>query len=267
MKTLFLAWRDPTTRRWFPVGRMQHAEHEYRFEYIQGAISARETSGFCAFPSFPDFNTAYVSQTLFPLFSNRTLPRSRPEYDDYVEWLNFPKEEADPLTLLARSGGKRATDTLEVFPCPEKDSEGQYHIHFFAHGLRYMNHCAQERTALLESGERLRLMHDFQNEHDSTALMLRTDEKTPGDYHLFGYCPSYLTEDIFELMRENTSSLDEVIQVCVERVNASPTPVQLRLLCNMTVRWHEGFEPFRSELYRSLMEDRKPATETPTAKT
>lgn len=253
MKTLFLAWRDPETRKWFPVGKLQHDEHTYRFEYIQGAIAAREEGGFCPFPSFPDMNVAYISERLFPLFSNRTLPRSRPDYQEYVEWLNFPKEEDDPLTLLARSGGKRATDTLEVFPCPEQDNSGQYHLHFFAHGLRHMSSCAQERVNSLQSGEKLRLIHDFQNEHDNMGLMLRTNETTPGDYHLVGYCPSYLTDDIFELVARNYQDFSDAVCVRVERVNLSPAPIQLRLLCNMTVRWSDGFEPFSSAIYQSLV--------------
>jgi hypothetical protein len=253
MKTLFLAWRDPETRRWFPVGKLQYVENYYRFEYVRGALEARKQGGFCPFPSFPNMNEAYVSEVLFPLFSNRTLPRSRPDYKEYVQWLNFPKDEADPLTLLARSGGKRATDTLEVFPCPEKDSNGQYHIHFFAHGLRHMSQCAQDRVGSLRPEERLRLLHDFQNEHDARALMLRTNETTTGDYHLVGYCPSYLTEDIFELVQKNYQDFSNAICVRVERVNPVPAPTQLRLLCNMTVRWPDGFEPFSSAIYQSLV--------------
>ena len=32
----------------------------------------------------------------------------------------------------------RATDTLMVFPYPEKSSDGKYHMRFFSHGLRYV---------------------------------------------------------------------------------------------------------------------------------
>ncbi len=255
-KTLFLAWRDPETARWFPVGKLQASDHDYRFEYIQGAIEARDSRGFCPFPSFPDMHVAYISETLFPLFRNRTLPLSRPDYQDYVEWLNFPKEEADPLSLLARSGGKRATDTLEVFPCPEKDSEGRYRIHFFAHSLRHMGECAQKRVLSLQPGERLRLMHDFQNAHDSAALALRTDATTPGDYHLVGFCPRYLTEDVFQLLNSAYERLAEALTITVERVNPSPAPTQLRLLCNMTVRWPDGFAPFSSEMYQPLAKEK-----------
>jgi len=44
--------------------------------------------------------------------------------------------------MLARSGGRRETDTLTVFPIPEPDSEGRYRLHFFLHGLRYLPPCA-----------------------------------------------------------------------------------------------------------------------------
>jgi hypothetical protein len=44
--------------------------------------------------------------------------------------------------VLARSGGRRETDTLTVFPIPEPDSEGRYCLHFFLHRLRYLPPCA-----------------------------------------------------------------------------------------------------------------------------
>jgi hypothetical protein len=34
-----------------------------------------------------DLRKHYVSEILFPLFSNRLLDSSRPEYPDYVQWL------------------------------------------------------------------------------------------------------------------------------------------------------------------------------------
>ena len=66
------------------------------------------------------------------------MSRSRPEYKSFVERLSVPLEEDDPMVLLARSEGKRETDSLTVFPCPEPNDEGKYELHFFAHGLRYL---------------------------------------------------------------------------------------------------------------------------------
>src|SRR5947209_6759948 len=117
---LFLAWRDPETGSWYPVGRLQNLGDRYEFVYTRGALRAQRAAGFCPFPGFPDIGSAYESEELFPLFANRLLARGRAEYADFIEWMSVSESEADPVVLLARSGGQRATDTLEVFPCPER---------------------------------------------------------------------------------------------------------------------------------------------------
>jgi len=55
------------------------------------------------------------------------------------------------MTILARSGGVRATDSLELFPLPCRDTVGCYQTYFLVHDmplagqgrieiLRKMNH-------------------------------------------------------------------------------------------------------------------------------
>ena len=249
MKTLFLAWRDPYSRSWYPVGRLNVVEQGYRFVYLKGVQSALN-AGFCLFPSFPNVNSTYVSSDLFPLFANRVMPHSRPDYASYTEWLSVAEHKDDPIALLARSGGQRATDTLEVFPCPEPDARGQYHIHFFAHGLRHMPKSSLERAESLQHGDQLLLMSDFQNPHDPKALLLRTSDKSPSDVYNMGYCPRYLVDDVFQLLERNKLPLAGAITVVVERVNHAPAPTQFRLLCSMTMRWPDGFPPFSTDVYQ-----------------
>lgn len=250
MKVLFLAWQDPGSRLWFPIGRLQFDAGQYSFVYIKGAKDAEKKSGFQPLPSFPEFDKSYQSENLFPLFANRVMRPSRPDYKNYLEALNIPPETDDPIVILARNGGKKATDHLEVFPCPESDKNGLYHIHFFIHGLRYRSSAAIERVDTLKSHEQLYLMHDIQNVHDSLALALCTN-----DGHFIGYCPRYLVEDIHVLLKQDP----QLVNVHVERVNPAPTPIQHRLLCNMTARWPSDFKPFLSNQYQPLID---PVTNT-----
>jgi hypothetical protein len=169
---------------------------EYQFNYTKGVLEAKLECGFKPLPSFPDFSKVYTSQKLFPLFSNRVMPRSRPDYPEFVQWLNIPQHEDDPIALLARSGGKRVTDNFEVFPCPEPDENGRYRIHFFAHGLRHLPKPAIERINGLQVGELLYLAHEFQNRHDSSALLLCTERSLDcrllSALSLEGYFSNYL---------------------------------------------------------------------------
>lgn len=245
MKTLFLAWQDSNSRLWFPIGRLTFESGQFGFVYIKGAKNAENISNFQPLPSFPDFDKLYRSKDLFPLFANRVMRPSRPDYQNYLECLNIPQHTDDPMLILARSGGKKATDHFEVFPYPEPDQNGLYHIHFFLHGLRYRQQAAIERVSSLKPCEQIYLVHDVQNTHDPLALALRTD-----DEHLIGYCPRYLALDIHELLKQDP----KLVNVHVERVNPVPTPIQLRLLCNMTAQWPINFHPFSSNEYQPLMD-------------
>lgn len=246
MKILFLAWQDPKSRSWFTIGKLTFDGTKYQFVYTHGARKAQDDFGFQLLYSFPELNKVYTSVELFPLFFNRVMRRSRPDYKNYIEWLNIPEGQDDPIAILARSGGRNVTDHFEVFPCPEPDDNGLYHIHFFAHGLRHLPACATERINQLQTGEVLYLAHEFQNPHDPRALLLSTQ-----DHYIVGYCPRYIVDDVFKLKDKNP----ELVKVEVERVNPAPTPLQLRLLCNMTAQWHEDFQPFSSREYQPLVTD------------
>jgi hypothetical protein len=245
MKTLFLAWQDPYSRAWFPIGKLTHDGQLYHFVYLQGAIDARDKANFQPIISFPKFDRSYGSLELFPLFNNRLLRSSRPDYPAFIQWLNLPQDALDPIAILSRTGGRRETDTFEVFPCPEADDTGNYRIHFFAHGLRHLPPEAQQHLYQLRSGEALSLMHDTQNKCDSRALLLRTES-----LHLAGYCPRYLGPDFFELVINAPNQ----VNVAIERINPPPTPLQFRVLCSLTAQWAENFHPFSHPAYVPLTE-------------
>lgn len=84
LKTLFLAWQDSDSRRWFPIGRLTFNTDKYEFVYTQGAKEAQKECGFEPLLSFPYLDQVYTSTQLFPVFANRLMPRSRPEYSDFV---------------------------------------------------------------------------------------------------------------------------------------------------------------------------------------
>jgi hypothetical protein len=215
-RLLFLAWQDPVGRTWFP-----------------------------------DIQSMYESDELFPLFQNRLLPKSRPEYKSMLKWLSVAETQDDPVAILARSGGQRATDTFEVFPCPEPTSEGTYQTHFLLHGLSHMPKEAANRALSLHPGESLLVMRDFQNPNDELALALRTAEAYPGDVHIVGYCPRYLRNDLLTLMESGLG--DNSPQVTVVRVNPDPAPIQYRVLCRAEMRWGVGFEPYSEEQFRPII--------------
>ena len=246
IQTLFLAWQDPQSRSWFPIGRLTFDGHWYQFVYTDGAKTAQENCQFQPLHSFPELTREYKSFGLFPFFANRLMRPSRPEYKDYIQSLNIPESQDEPMVIFSRNGGRKATDTFEIFPCPKPDRNGLYHIHFFAHGLRHLPKGSGERISELQPNEQLYLANEFQNPYDSRALLLCTRE-----HHIVGYCPRYLVADALDLVRDKPN----LVNVQVERVNPAPTPRQLRLLCNMTAQWPQEFMPFSGSEYQPIVSE------------
>jgi HIRAN domain len=238
VKALFVAWQDPDSRKWLPVGRLTRDNGGYRFVYTQGA---RESKRFRPFGSMGDLDATYVSDELFPLFANRILPKSRPEYQDFLRWLGLSKEQHDALELLARSGGLRGTDTLEIFPCPEPTADNEYQVFFFVHGLRYLTSENQAHVRSLQSGEELFLMRDIQNPSDPMALLLRTGDPMS----LVGYCPRYYSAELSGLVEVVGQS---EVKAAVEQVNQD-APNDLRLLCKLRAPWPSSFTPCSREQF------------------
>jgi len=243
---LFIAFRsnDPTAGRWGPVGRLEVTERGYRFVYTTGA---QKLKGFEPFPGMSDLNAVYESDELFPLFANRLLSPSRPEYEAFLAWGGFdPEIPPSPIAMLGVTEGRRQTDSYEVFPCPALDTDGRYVTKFFLHGLRWMPDAAAVRVATLAPNDRLALMLDLQNPHDPHAVAVRP--MADADRLMLGYVPRYLARDIATICRKCDPTF---IDVRVEKINAN-APLQQRLLCRMSASWPDGFQPCSGREYQPI---------------
>ncbi len=87
---------------------------------------------------------------------------------------------------------------------------------------------------------------EFQNEYDSKALMLTTK-----DHHILGYCPKYLINYVFEIVKYQPHSID----VRVERVNLPPTPLIFRLFCKMSYPDLGDIKPFSQEECQPIIQN------------
>jgi len=249
LHALFVAWQDPVTRRFYPVGRLAQidgagCEDGFEFVYIHAALEA-EIAGFQPFLSFPDRHQVYRGKELFPMFDNRLVSQKRADFPDYINQLGLLPANATPISILSRSSGRRATDTLELFSLPEFESEYGYRTWFWIDGLRHFPDSSVKRVTALELNERLFPLWDIQNRAVPNAIPLRT-----ADMHILGYMPSYLLDDAHTLTQ--TCNFCEIY---VDRVNPPPAPVQQRLLCRLEACWPDGFAPYSSARYQPLSED------------
>jgi hypothetical protein len=244
MTTLFVAWRsgDEHEGAWGPVGMLSFDGELYRFCYTLGAL---KFPGFRSFPSMEDLNTVYVSAELFPLFANRLLSQSRPEYEDYLRWGGFNASYLpDPISILSVTGGISQTDSIEVFSCPVPDQTGCYQNKFFLHGIRWFPQESINRLARLQPEEHLLLMPDPGNPCDPYAVGVRTHIERM----LIGYVPRYLTRDILHLLQDCDP---ENVELVVDRLN-SDAPLQQRVLCRMRSCWPDDFRPCQGEEFHPI---------------
>jgi hypothetical protein len=249
MKTLFVAWKDTRSAGgWYPVGRLDAdvAGERYEFRYTEGALTASSERGFEPFDSFPDFRKEYVSVELFPFFTNRVQNQSRPSFHEYLRRLDLGTDletPFDPIEALAVSEGRRATDSLEIFPKVERTDGGQFAIKFFLHGLRNLNPASSERILRLEPGEDLSVAKEDNNPATDDAIQLQTRDRM-----LIGYAPRYLVSELSQVIARCPTP----VSAKVSRVNRPPAPPSQRVLVVFKGSWPEGYHPMSVEEYQPL---------------
>lgn len=251
---LFVAWQDPETRAIEPVAVLTQFKSpsrpaQYKFSYLRRVTSL---AGFEPFSAFPELGTDYISEQLFPFFANRVLARKRSDYEATMKLLDL-QVEAEPFEVLARSGGRRETDRLEVFPEPVPDGNGLATCMFFVRGLRYFSGSA-EAAEELKTHEELRMLDDLQNPVNSGAIILAKREDS--DLRLLGYIPDYLASHA-QTVVERCGPAN--VRVTVEHVNPRDTPRHMRVLCRITSCWPPGYAPFADEAFRPMSEPPTPS--------
>lgn len=247
-KILFVAWHSPQSRFIYPVARLREFCDSVKFEfvYIRGAKEAGN-HGFEPFLDFPDLSGAFYSESLFPMFSNRLMPSGRPDFDDFISRLGLDRNAADPFAVLTRSGGRRATDRLELFGFPEHDPvSGELLYRFWARGIHHVTHV-EERIDFLKPGEILLCALDCQNQKNPHAVALTVDKPR---HQILGFLPFYLCEEVKQMC-----GMEAPFQVRVEKVNLEPAPAHQRLLCLLKTKWDKRFHPFASDRYKPLAKD------------
>ena len=241
-RTLFLAWQDDRSRQWFPVGRLDAdvGKPSYRFRYTAGAKRAAEEVGFPLLLEYPGLHGDYQSHELFPIFRNRVMNRRRPDFPDYLRSLDLP-DEADSIAILSANGGRRETDSYEVFPKIEIGADGSFQCRFFLHGSRYVN--AEARIKRLRDREPLSVTLGQDNTVTGVAVQIRTT-----DHDLIGWSPRYLVPDL-------SVALDRWPNDCrarVVRLNPRLVPRSHRVQVKMQGRLPDH-EPMSGSDFRPLV--------------
>lgn len=242
-RSLFVSWRDPIGSI-HPIGllvRRSGPEGErYSFAYLKMAEKLPELE---PLPGLPDLHRRYDNEHLFPVFANRVMPRSRPDYDLLASRVDL-SGDADPFEVLARTGGRRATDRIEVFAGPRRTEDDQSCALFFVRGIRHVE-GAVEAVATLQRGDQLRLVDDPDNRFNDRALIIRIS-----DGRQVGWVPDYLVDHVHELRDRNRK--DPIVEV--EHVNDETVAPHMRLLCRLQAPWPTDYVPFSGSDFEPLVD-------------
>lgn len=229
---LAVAWQHPETRRITAVGLLTCAESTYTFAYLW---SARGVAGFQPFLGFPDLERRYEAAVLFPLFAQRVMRASRPDFSRYQQALRLEAEASD-WSILGRSQGQREGDGIRVFPEPEVDEVGVTTSTFFVSGLRHRLREDPRVSAALASltpGTRLSLVDEPTNQEDARALLV-----AEGTGVILAWVPSVLLSYVHAVRSIAEPNLTVV------GTNGPNVPPAYRLLVNLRGTAPEGYRPF-----------------------
>ena len=244
-QTLFLAWHGAGENHlWFPVGRLDADVQtgDYRFRYTHGTKRAQKQAGYPLLMEYRDVERDYRSPELFPMFQNRVMSPSRPDFKSYLKSLDL-EGDANPIEILAVNGGERVTDRYEVFPMPARQPDGSFLFRFFLHGWRYASDAAQERLGKLEPGEELRIALELNNPVTGQGVQIQT-----ADYHMIGWAPHYLVDDFAKAMADGPGKYD----ARVVKLNPQPIPSKQRLLVELCCHWNQH-RPLSGSDYQPLV--------------
>jgi len=195
-----------------------------------------------------DLEQVYESEELFPLFANRLLSRSRPDYEEFLTWGGFdPSSTPDPISILGVHGRTTANGLHRGVPL-SNPGRGRMLSQQVLPAWNAMDAgAAIERIGRLQVDEPLLAMLDICNPHDHNAVAVRTVEERT----LIGYVPRYLANDV----RKNSRRLQRRFTGCVRRTaqqgRATPTTVALPI----RACWPAEFKPCSDVSFQPIPTD------------
>jgi hypothetical protein len=165
---LVVIWRDPMQEARHPIGTLARAHGEIRFWYEQD-LSAAFSKGFKLLLEFPEHRveaSPYLERYLFALFAERIPSQARPDARAMLASWGVERVD-DQFEVLARSGGIRATDRIELAEYRSDDDELATPLEFRVASRRHL-----DDPAPLSIGDDVTLIREPTNDHDARATII-----------------------------------------------------------------------------------------------
>ena len=259
VRTLFVAWQEPESRRIFPIARLtRRRSGEYEFAYIE-AVRAAQAQGFVGLPGLEDIERVHVSAELPALFEHRSASRGRPRSSgssggSTTEPAGLSGEALDaaPITIFVRRAPGAAPERLEAFSAPLRGPEGRRWGVFDARGVGRAPGSA-ELLQSLQPHEPVTLRAEPHNQYNPHALgIVRADQSE------LGYVPDYLANELARAGARPEQLLVEVLGS--QRLTFPPAAPVYRVTCRYSCSAELGRLLFASESYRPVAARAQPSS-------
>lgn len=173
---LLVIWGEPDAGNRHVIGHLVRSAGEFRFWYEHDLSNAR-ARGFQQLPEFPVLRRSdvpYVARYLFALFAERIPALTRPDAAQMMKSWGVECPD-DQFEVLARSGGIRATDRLELAEYRDPDDDLSSPLEFRVAGRRYIDDVAP-----LHVGDAVSLRREPDNCADPNAVIVDRDGRRAG---------------------------------------------------------------------------------------
>ena len=203
---LYLIWKSEKNRTQYIIGELSK-NTQYEFKYGT-EISKAQDAGFMPLISFPELDTTYRSDVLFPVFESRLPDKKRRDMDSILN--KYGLKEYEPYQLLKRSGARLPIDSL-YFIDPIFETNKPFKRVFYMAGVRHYIGCDGsncDKTLEIETGDEVILKLEPTNSMDNKAIQVLNR-----DHQLLGYIPRYYSSSIFDLIKNNRKITCTVLNV------------------------------------------------------
>lgn len=187
---LLVIWGESVAGNRHVIGHLVRSAGEFRFWY-EDDLSRARAHGLQLLPEFPAHRRAddpYVGRYLFALFAERIPALTRRDASAMMAAWGVERPD-DQFEVLARSGGIRATDRLELAEYRAPDDDLSEPLEFRVAGRRYIPDAAP-----IVVGDALSLRPEPENQADPAAVIVdRSGRKA-------GYVPRQYTHLVARLI-------------------------------------------------------------------
>ncbi len=203
---LYLVWKSESSGKQYIVGQLVK-NGQFEFQYM-GDLENAMKEGFRPLLCFPDLQTVYVDEKLFPVFASRLPDRKRKDIEKILK--KYGLTEYDEYMLLKRSGARLPIDNLG-FIDPILDVKTNVTRIFFVAGVRHYLACQGKRceeAPPVTRGDEVVFQKEAGNPNDKNAVQI-----LDMDRNLLGYVPQYYSKGVSEMLENKGKVVSHIYRV------------------------------------------------------